>query len=230
MISERTLYDDLEVSEAASPETIRAAYQSLMKRFHPDRNQGDDSALQRSQQINAAYRVLSSPDLKKQYDESLMATRGNPRQESRASDMAGTRQSGENGNRTQSSYQGMRDASMAAEAYKEARKKKAFDAASSAAPSSSEVEPEREATRSPLATIFCALCSLLVASFTLANRTPEWLPNAALQMVFGGLWGWFIAAYLVGLVRRTGGPFKFIWKSLLLIVIVIAVMGVIGTR
>ena len=33
-------YDILEVSHTASPEVIRAAYRSLMQRYHPDKNPG----------------------------------------------------------------------------------------------------------------------------------------------------------------------------------------------
>jgi curved DNA-binding protein CbpA len=66
-----TLYENLEVSSNASPETIRAAYRSLSQRYHPDKNPGDSEAAQRMQQINAAFQVLSSPDTRAAYDAEL---------------------------------------------------------------------------------------------------------------------------------------------------------------
>lgn len=66
-----THYDALEVSPRASPEVIRAAYKSLMQRFHPDRNPSDKTATARTVQIATAYAVLSDPAKKALYDESL---------------------------------------------------------------------------------------------------------------------------------------------------------------
>lgn len=66
-----THYDALEVSPRASPEVIRAAYKSLMQRFHPDRNPSDKTATARTVQIATAYAVLSNPAKKALYDQSL---------------------------------------------------------------------------------------------------------------------------------------------------------------
>lgn len=66
-----TLYEILEVSPNASPETIRAAYRSLSQRFHPDKNPGDSEAARRMQQINAAFQTLSSADTRAEYDSKL---------------------------------------------------------------------------------------------------------------------------------------------------------------
>ena len=66
-----THYDALEVSPHASPEVIRAAYKSLMQRFHPDRNPLDEAAAARTGRIASAYAVLSDPAKKAFYDESL---------------------------------------------------------------------------------------------------------------------------------------------------------------
>lgn len=69
-----THYDTLEVSPAASPETIRAAYRSLMQRFHPDRHPGDEGAARRAAEISRAYDVLSDPGRRAAYDASLRRT------------------------------------------------------------------------------------------------------------------------------------------------------------
>lgn len=73
-------YDILEVSEAASPEVIRAAYQSLAKRWHPDKNLNDqETAKLKMQAINGAYAVLSDPASRKHYNDELRAERSKQR-------------------------------------------------------------------------------------------------------------------------------------------------------
>ena len=66
-----TLYENLEVSPNASPQTIRAAYRSLSQRYHPDKNPSDTEAARRMQQINAAFQILSSPETRAAYDAEL---------------------------------------------------------------------------------------------------------------------------------------------------------------
>lgn len=66
----QTYYDVLEVSPAASPETIRAAYKSLMQRNHPDRRAGGASDEQ-AKRINVAYQVLSDERQRAAYDAHL---------------------------------------------------------------------------------------------------------------------------------------------------------------
>jgi curved DNA-binding protein CbpA len=65
----RTHYDNLKVARDAPPEVIRAAYKSLSQKYHPDRNPGDPKASRTMAIINAAYRVLSDPDLRRKHDE-----------------------------------------------------------------------------------------------------------------------------------------------------------------
>jgi hypothetical protein len=65
-----TLYDDLEVSRAASHETISAAFRSLSQRFHPDVNKGKD-AEERMKRITAAWAVLKNEKSREKYDRSL---------------------------------------------------------------------------------------------------------------------------------------------------------------
>ena len=69
-----THYDILEVSRNASPETIRAAYKSLMQRYHPDRNPGNEGAADIARRITSAYGVLSDPVAKSSYDSLLAET------------------------------------------------------------------------------------------------------------------------------------------------------------
>jgi hypothetical protein len=61
-------YDVLEVSPNASQEVVRAAYKSLMQRFHPDKNQGDEALAARAAQIVEAYSVLSDASRRAKYD------------------------------------------------------------------------------------------------------------------------------------------------------------------
>ena len=68
-------YDTLEVSPQASPEVIRAAYKSLMQRFHPDKNPGNGAIAQRAGLITLAYDTLSDPAKRAAYDHSLEAAR-----------------------------------------------------------------------------------------------------------------------------------------------------------
>lgn len=70
-----THYDTLEISWQASPEVVRAAYRSLIQRFHPDRRPGDAQAASRAAAITAAYEVLSDPARRAAYDRELAAVR-----------------------------------------------------------------------------------------------------------------------------------------------------------
>lgn len=64
-------YDILEVSPRASAEVIRAAYRSLMQRYHPDRHADAAQATERAAEIALAYDVLSDPERRRAYDETL---------------------------------------------------------------------------------------------------------------------------------------------------------------
>ncbi len=70
---EQTYYETLEVSELASVETIRAAYRSLSKRFHPDNNETGNKA--RFEAINSAHETLTREDLRRVYDLELKEER-----------------------------------------------------------------------------------------------------------------------------------------------------------
>ena len=55
-------YKVLGVSPDASDEEIKRAYRVLAKKYHPDRNPGDEEAAKKMQQINAAYEQIKNPD------------------------------------------------------------------------------------------------------------------------------------------------------------------------
>lgn len=74
----RTHYDNLKVARDAPPEVIRAAYKSLSQKYHPDRNPGDPRASRTMTIINAAYRVLSDPDLRRKHDEWIRKVEAEP--------------------------------------------------------------------------------------------------------------------------------------------------------
>jgi len=66
-----TLYDILEVSPYASSAVIKAAYQCLAQRCHPDKNPDDPAAAVRMSSISRAYAVLSDPLQRTQYDDRM---------------------------------------------------------------------------------------------------------------------------------------------------------------
>lgn len=59
-------YKVLGVSPNASDEEIKRAYRELAKKYHPDRNPGDEEAAKKMQQVNAAYEQIKNPDKAKQ--------------------------------------------------------------------------------------------------------------------------------------------------------------------
>ena len=54
-------YKVLGVSPDASDEEIKQAYRTLAKKYHPDRNPGDQEAARKMQEINAAYDQIKNP-------------------------------------------------------------------------------------------------------------------------------------------------------------------------
>lgn len=64
-------YDVLEVSPRASAEVIRAAYKSLMQRYHPDKNPDAHDLAKTASRIAQAYEVLGDPARRAAYDATL---------------------------------------------------------------------------------------------------------------------------------------------------------------
>lgn len=59
-------YDVLEISPSAHPDTIARVYRLLAQRYHPDNHETGDA--ERFTQILQAYKVLSDPELRAQFD------------------------------------------------------------------------------------------------------------------------------------------------------------------
>lgn len=70
-------YELLQVSETGSADDIRHAFHEFARRFHPDAHAGDPEKQARASQIYRrgaeAYRILSSPEQRRRYDEQLRA-------------------------------------------------------------------------------------------------------------------------------------------------------------
>jgi len=69
-MAERTHYVELGVAETATLAEIRTAYRRLVLLYHPDRS-GDDKTTGRFVRISEAYRALSDPKLRTEYDSAL---------------------------------------------------------------------------------------------------------------------------------------------------------------
>ncbi len=61
----------LGLARDCSPDEIRNAYRRLAKRYHPDLNQGEAKARDRTQRLNAAYEILRDPARRRAYDREL---------------------------------------------------------------------------------------------------------------------------------------------------------------
>ncbi|MCA9087653.1 MAG: molecular chaperone DnaJ [Planctomycetaceae bacterium] len=68
MATKRDFYEVLGVSKSATAEEIKKAYKKLALKHHPDRNRGDDEAIERFKEAAEAYEVLSDPDKRGRYD------------------------------------------------------------------------------------------------------------------------------------------------------------------
>ncbi|KAI9883348.1 MAG: hypothetical protein M1823_004882 [Watsoniomyces obsoletus] len=63
------LYKLLDIDRQASVKDIKTAYRRLSKRYHPDKNPGNDSAHQKFVQVSEAYEALSNEETRRVYDQ-----------------------------------------------------------------------------------------------------------------------------------------------------------------
>lgn len=68
MAVKRDYYEVLGVSRKAAASEIKKAYRRLAKKYHPDTNDGSQTADEKFKEITEAYEVLSDPEKKKMYD------------------------------------------------------------------------------------------------------------------------------------------------------------------
>lgn len=68
MVSKRDYYEVLGVARGASDKQIAAAYRKLAIQYHPDKNPGDDEAVQKFKECAEAFEVLSDQDKRSRYD------------------------------------------------------------------------------------------------------------------------------------------------------------------
>lgn len=61
-------YDQLEVDPSAEPSAIKRKYYVLARKYHPDKNPGDEEAANKFKEVAEAYQVLSDPKLREKYD------------------------------------------------------------------------------------------------------------------------------------------------------------------
>ncbi|ODM93470.1 DnaJ subfamily B member 11 [Orchesella cincta] len=64
----RDFYAILGVPRSATTNQIKKAYRRLAKELHPDKNKDDDDAVNKFQDLSAAYEALSDPEKRETYD------------------------------------------------------------------------------------------------------------------------------------------------------------------
>jgi molecular chaperone DnaJ len=68
MAAQRDYYEVLGVEKNASPEDIKRAYKKLVAKYHPDRNPGNDEAVEKFKEASEAFDILGNDDMRARYD------------------------------------------------------------------------------------------------------------------------------------------------------------------
>ena len=68
-MAKKDYYETLDVARNASDEEIKKAYRKLAMKYHPDRNQDNQSAEEKFKEVKEAYEMLSDPDKRAAYDQ-----------------------------------------------------------------------------------------------------------------------------------------------------------------
>lgn len=68
MAAKRDYYEVLGVSREASSAQIAEAYRKLAMKYHPDKNPGDDTAVEKFKEAAEAFEILNHEDKRAQYD------------------------------------------------------------------------------------------------------------------------------------------------------------------
>lgn len=68
MATKRDYYEVLGVSRDAASDEIKKCYKKLALKYHPDRNQGDDAAVEKFKEAAEAYEVLSNDEKRASYN------------------------------------------------------------------------------------------------------------------------------------------------------------------
>ena len=67
-MAQEDYYQVLGIDKNAGGKEIKEAYRQMAFKFHPDRNKGNPSAVEKMKGLNEAYAVLSNPAKKREYD------------------------------------------------------------------------------------------------------------------------------------------------------------------
>ena len=74
----KNYYEILGVSPTIEPETLKAVFKALSKKYHPDTT-AKASTSKRFRDIQEAFDVLKDPELRKNYDQIKLTKRANKR-------------------------------------------------------------------------------------------------------------------------------------------------------
>jgi DnaJ-related protein SCJ1 len=68
IICEKDLYKILEIKRSATQPEIKKKYREMTRKYHPDRNQGDEKAKEKFAEVAEAYEILSDANKRRLYD------------------------------------------------------------------------------------------------------------------------------------------------------------------